>query len=947
MVKTAHLRYAIAILFFTLFCAGSANAEWYYRDKLTADDFVANDVFGCSVAVDGSYCVIGVEGDDDNGSGSGSAYIFKKSDSYNDAQWYKQCKLIAEDGDNSDSFGCSVAINGDYAIIGAEDDEENGTYSGSAYVFKKSATPGDPNWYQQCKLTAEDADSSDNFGCSVSINGDYAIIGAQNDEENGPDSGSAYVFKKSDTPGDSNWYQQYKILAEDGGGNENFGCSVSLDGDYTVIGAGNDDENGPGAGAAYIFKKSTAPDDPCWYQQCKLLDDQGDDEDYLGYAVSLSGDYAILGATGDDDNDFESGAALIFMKSSTPGDNNWYKQCKITAEDGASTDNFGCSVSISGDVAIVGADYYANDIKGAVYAFRRSGVSWNQEDKMTAPDGSTADSFGHAVSVNADYAIVGAYYDDNDSLLNTGSAYIFRGFSEVHGIKWHDSNGDCEIDADEQVLPGWRIYVDENENGSFDPCEVNDITDADGAYSLLVPAGTYVVAEDNGGCWQQSCPGGDGTYTVILKNGEIADGFNFGNAREAELYPSAFLDDQGEKLLAPDGNSNDSFGCSVSISGEYAIIGAQGDDDTANNCGSARIFAPNDVDCTWDQQQILLAINGAADDHFGSAVDISGDYAIIGAYENDDNGTTAGAAYIFNRDGATWSQQKKLLASDGAAGDRFGYSVAISGDYAIAGAIYDDDLRDNSGAAYIFTRDDTDWIQQAKLTALDGAESSQFGISVSISGDYAIVGSMYADNKGAAYIFKRDGTNWSQQAKLTALDGAASDLFGTSVAICGDYALVGASNKNSATGAAYVFIRSVTTWTQQAKLTAENGASGDLFGNSVSIKDDYAVVGAYGDGDNGSYSGAAYVFRRDDTSWSQVYKVPSSGAAFDNFGNSVSISSNNIIVGVKGDDTKGDSAGAAYLFEKDTCPSADLTGDCKVDIDDFSTIANQWLLGVE
>ena len=158
-----------------------------------------------------------------------------------------------------------MAINGDYAIIGAEDDEENGTYSGSAYVFKKSATPGDPNWYQQCKLTAEDADSSDNFGCSVSINGDYAIIGAQNDEENGPDSGSAYVFKKSDTPGDSNWYQQYKILAEDGGGNENFGCSVSLDGDYTVIGAGNDDENGPGAGAAYIFKKSTAPDDPCWY----------------------------------------------------------------------------------------------------------------------------------------------------------------------------------------------------------------------------------------------------------------------------------------------------------------------------------------------------------------------------------------------------------------------------------------------------------------------------------------------------------------------------------------------------------------------------------------------------------------------------------------------------------------------------------------------------------
>jgi nucleoside-specific outer membrane channel protein Tsx len=263
----------------------------------------------------------------------------------------------------------------------------------------------------------------------------------------------------------------------------------------------------------------------------------------------------------------------------------------------------------------------------------------------------------------------------------------------------------------------------------------------------------------------------------------------------------------------------------------------------------------------------LTASDGAADDQFGYSVAIAGDYALVGARFDDDKGVDSGSAYIFKRDGTSWNQQAKLTASDGAAGDRFGYSVAIAGEYALVGALYDDDKGVNSGSAYIFKRDGTSWNQQAKLTASDGAAGDQFGWSVAIAGDYALVGALYdADkgvNSGSAYIFKRDGISWNQQAKLTASDGAAGDQFGHSVAIAGEYALVGAhldDDNGTDSGSAYIFKRDGTSWNQQAKLTASDGAAGDQFGYSVAIAGDYALVGARLDDDNGSASGSAYIY---------------------------------------------------------------------------------------
>jgi len=327
---------------------------------------------------------------------------------------------------------------------------------------------------------------------------------------------------------------------------------------------------------------------------------------------------------------------------------------------------------------------------------------------------------------------------------------------------------------------------------------------------------------------------------------------------------------QQAQLTAGDGAAFDYFGRSVALSGETAVVGAYGHDVGANaNQGSAYVFARSGT--TWSEQPKLTAADGAGGDSFGWSVAISGDTALVGAYYDDVGGNTdQGSAYVFARSGTTWAQQARLTASDGAAGDSFGWSVAIAGETAVVGVPYDTvGAIAGQGSAYVFARSGTTWAQQARLTASDGASGDWFGYSVALSGDTALVGA-YADidsnaHQGSAYAFTRSGTTWSQQAKLTATDGAAQDDFGNSVALSGETAVVGAYSDdvgaNADQGSAYVFARSGTTWSQQAQLTAADGAAYDEFGNSVAISGDTAVVGAFSEDADGKLDqGSAYVF---------------------------------------------------------------------------------------
>jgi hypothetical protein len=390
-----------------------------------------------------------------------------------------------------------------------------------------------------------------------------------------------------------------------------------------------------------------------------------------------------------------------------------------------------------------------------------------------------------------------------------------------------------------------------------------------------------------------------------------------------------------QKLTDTYGLTYDYFGASVAISGDgmYAMVGAYGTDDVASASGSVFIFTRSGS--TWTQQAELVATDPSLNAFVGAGVSISSDgtYAISGAYNKTVTVTNDGAAYIFTRSGSSWSQQR-IVASDAAQGEQFGKSVYISSDgtYAIVGADRGDGLAGlNQGAAYIFTRSGSSWSEQQKLIPSDAAANDYFGFAASISGDgtYAIVGAYNntdtIDRQGAAYIFTRSGSSWTQQAKLLASDPDITDYFGWDVDISSDgtTAIVGATGNDDAgdrSGSAYIFTRSGSSWTQQQKLTASDAAAQDNFGNQVSISDDgsRAIVGAVYADITFADQGAAYIFTRSGSTWTQTSKLLALDAAasdyFSSYAVGISGDGGYAIVGAYANDDGGASSGSAYIF---------------------------------
>ncbi len=788
-------------------------------------------------------------------------------------------KLTATGGAANDQFGWSVALSGNTAIVGAySDDVGANADQGSAYVFVRSGTV----WTQQAQLNGSGGAANDQFGLSVAISGNTAIVGAYQDNvgANG-DQGSAYVFVRSGIV----WTQQQQLTASDGAVGDLFGYSVVISGDTAIVGANSD---GVGAnidqGSAYIFTRSGI----VWTQQAQLTASDGAVGDLFGTSVAISGETAIIGAYTDDVGaNGDQGSAYVFVRSGIV----WTQQQQLNATGGAANDLFGLSVAISGDTAIVGApfdDVGANTDQGSAYVFVRSGIVWTQQQQLNASDGAVNDQFGYNVAINGDTAIVGAPFDDVGATGNQGSAYVFV----RSGIVWTQ-----------------QAQLNASDGGA------NDFF----GRSVAISGDTTIV----------------GAY-----GDNVGATGNQGSAYVFRVLGTNWT--QEAQNVASDGAANDNFGFSVAISGDTAIVGAYIDDVGANgDQGSAYIFVRSGT--AWTQQQQIFATGGAVGDQFGYAVAIYGDTAIVGAnFDTVSANADQGSAYVFVRSGIVWTQEAQITATGGTANDQFGNSVAISGNTVIVGANTDDvGINANQGSAYIFTRSGIVWTQQQQLNATGGAVGDNFGYSVALSGDTAIIGA-YADdvgvnvNQGSAYVFVRSGIVWTQQQQLNGSGGAATDFFGWSVAISGDTAIVGAYQDdvgvNANQGSAYVFVRSGIVWTQQQQLTATGGAASDNFGYGVAISDDTAIVGAYGDAVGANVNqGSAYVFVRSGTVWTQQQQLNGSGgAASDRFGNSVAISGDKIIVGAPFSDAsvnvpfapQAADQGAVFLFVNNFAPTA-------------------------
>lgn len=394
------------------------------------------------------------------------------------------------------------------------------------------------------------------------------------------------------------------------------------------------------------------------------------------------------------------------------------------------------------------------------------------------------------------------------------------------------------------------------------------------------------------------------------------------------LYIDPLLGAEQAKLTPADGAASDDFGSAVANSADTAVVGARWADVGGNtDQGAAYVFVRSGA--TWSQQAKLTASDGAANDKFGASVSISGDTLVVGT------GTLgSGAVYVFARTGTTWSQQAKLTASD--ATQFFGWSVSVEDNKLVVGAP-GTTIGSNAaqGAVYVFARSGSTWSQQAKVTSSDGATLDQFGYRVALSGDTFVAGAFGDDlgasaDQGSAYVFARSGFVWLEQAKLTASDGAADDKFGVAVAIAGDTVAVGASDDdlgaNVDQGSAYVFVRSGTSWSQQGKLTASDGAAKDGFGLSVGVGTNVVVAGSQG---NIYVPGSAYVYSRTGTVWTQASKISASDGSAENlFGCSVSLFGDRLVVGARSDDAPSKpNQGAAYAFrlllaKGDPCVSA-------------------------
>ena len=374
------------------------------------------------------------------------------------------------------------------------------------------------------------------------------------------------------------------------------------------------------------------------------------------------------------------------------------------------------------------------------------------------------------------------------------------------------------------------------------------------------------------------------------------------------------------KLRAGDGLAWDWFGNSISVSGDTLIVGAPFTADLGWHSGSAYVYER--VDGDWMPTVELHAADAAEGDSFGTSVAVSGDTLVVGARFDGDLGAAAGSAYVFERAGTEWIQTVKLLAADGAGGDRFGQAVAISGGTIVVGSPYDDDKGSNSGSAYVFEKLGGGWTQTGKLVALDGAASDNFGLAVAVSGETVLVGSYLDDapeiDRGSVYVFEKPGGIWSQTDKLVAGDGRSGTRFGIAVALSGDTAVIGAyqSVSSGGPGSAYVFTRAGTAWNQTSKLISWNRTSGI----AVAVEGTTAVVGRTGGNltpDPAVYdTGEVYVFTEQGGLWQRVVKLhPWDGVPTDLFGGSVAVSGGTAVVGAVQDDDHGSDSGAVYVLD--------------------------------
>ncbi|MCC6213656.1 MAG: hypothetical protein IT376_02220 [Polyangiaceae bacterium] len=750
---------------------------WIQQGELAHEEKRSWGDAGRAVGASGTTVIVGAPSDTSTPGQRGTAYVFVQAGT----AWAEQAELRPTLPGGDESFGASVGITGSTAVVGAPN--ASVAYgSGRAYVFVRSGT----SWAQQAQLEPPQASPANNVGSGAAVGATTVLLGA-------PWLG-AYVFERAGTT----WAYQQTLNA-----NQTAGTAVALSGTTAAVGANYDGTIANQAGAVHVYVRSGTT----WTEQQQLFAADAQTGDFFGSAVALENNVLVVGAAYEDDKGNDAGAAYVFVRSGTT----WAQQQKLVAADGSGDDKFGRSVALIGTTALVGAPGDANAGSGSGYVFVRAGTSWTQQQKLASSSG----GLGTSAALLADLAILGAPSGDGLGAPNS-------------------SSGDARVFA------------------------------------------------RSGTAWTE----------------------------QATLGPS-------------DTARGDRLGTAVGATSTLAVAGAPADTPRGRDSGSVVGFRLSGG--LWVVEPKLTPTDGAADDFFGGAVDLDGSTLLVGAAGHDAAAAASGAAYVFTRSGTGWAQQQKLLRPSATGGEGFGTRVALSGTtLAVSDTVW------FGSQAFVYARSGTAWSLQGQLPkatyniqglALDGA-------TLALGTDYATT----------VDVWTRTGTTWALQQSLTAPGGSAQ--FGNRLALTGTGTTlaVAAYEETDSRGAVYVYTRAGTVWSQQQRLVASDGATGDLFGMSLAAEGSRLVVGASGADGTSNNAGAAYVFDRAGTTWSQLVRLGALDASTDDIlGSAVALSGDLIVAGASQHNHADDDSGAAYAFlytdplpDGQPCSSAGAcqSGDC-------------------
>lgn len=811
--------------------------------------------------------------------------------------------LVASDRAAYDQFGHAVAMDGDRALVGApEEGSDRGLYrAGAAYIFRSDGAA----WVEEAKLVPEDESRYYRFGTSLALSGDLAVVGAPGYELDDIAVGAVYVFRRTD----GHWVQEARLEPEVAYHQLRFGESVDTDGTSIVVGApgvdvGSTDESG----AVYVFRR----DGSTWRQEAELIPYERHEDAGFGTTVSVDGATTVV--TQDD------GTVVYFYRR---GGSSW--ELSTTRTFGRRTAE---SAVVDGHTVLVsGTD------EASLYLWNDRTLTWVDGPKLVPGDGSTGHGFGRSVALSGSLAVVGEPWDDTQG-PNTGRVHVFRRdgtvwarerIFSVPGLPDHTQLGSIVATNGTSVLVGYPRH--DNRTGTV-YLFAGSTEPGLRAPELLAPADSSVGFPD----------------TLRWHPAELAEQY------ELQLSPSPEFDED------------------VTTAGGLPVTSHLLSDDLALDTLRTyfwRVRARNATDTSrWSEawafttgdQTKIHGTDRNPDDYFGQSVSMWGDLALVGAPGDDEAGRSAGAVYVYRRDGDVWRQEQKVLspepyyslgkttATDGtvalAAGNATSpYELAqvywqdgavwqeeaqlavyetqwrgfsgptgrdIHGDVVLVGEPFDEERDFESGAVHVFRRSGSTWTYEAKLKPERPEEDDYFGWSVALEGDVAVVGAMREGLGGAAYVFRWTGTAWTQEARLVASDVTAHLGFGWSVAISEDAILVGAW------AAAYAFRWDGTRWREEQKIVPTGSYDNESFGRFLALAGDVAVIGSPEDDEQGANAGAAFVYRYNGTGWVQERKLMAAdGEAGDQFGSTVATNGTAALVGL----WKKDRSGAAYFFD--------------------------------